>query len=575
MIKDKLSTLLGETLADLGFPGETPQLEASGRAEQGDYSTSVALRLAERGGKKAFKSPRALAEAVKERLEQKGLGSGELDFLARVEAAGRGYVNFFLAPAYLLARAQAFARGAFDWPPYSLGEANKVIFEFAHPNTHKLFHLGHLRNIVLGESLSRIFEALGNEVVRANYQGDVGLHIAKCLYGIEELGVDPDSLKTLPERMGFLGEAYAKGSQAYAEDEETKQRIADLNRRLYEKDPKIMPIFEKTRQWSLDYFAALYRRLDTTFDRLYFESEVLGGEEIARQALKNGILVESEGAIVFPGEAYGLDTRVFISSQGLPTYEAKELKLARLEFSEFGRIDQCIHVVGPEQRSFFQVTFKVEELLDPATFKGRQRHLSYGYVRLKSGKMSSRQGTVVEANWLLDEVKAKIKKAFAGAEETAEAVAVAAVKYSMLKVSRRQEIAFDPEESISLEGNSGPYLQYTYARTQGVLNKAGNWQGSGLDGLADLERNREEEALLRMMARFPEVVHEAGGSFAPNLICTYLFELAQKYNLFYQKHPILPSEGERRRLRLLITQATGAVIKRGLDLLGIQALSRM
>ena len=367
----------------------------------------------------------------------------------------------------------------------------KVIVEFAHPNTHKLFHIGHLRNIITGESVARMLEYSGVKVIRANYQGDVGLHIAKCLWGIGK--EDVKKIKGLDEKIRFLGKAYAKGSKSYEEDENAKKEIIEINAKIYKKDPGIMKLWQETRQWSLDYFARIYGRVYTRYDRLFFESEVAEkGLKISQDALKKGILKESDGAVIFDGEPHGLDKRVFINSLGFPTYEAKELGLAELEFTEFGKIDKCIHVVGPEQASFFKVTFKVEELLDQK-YKDKQLHLAYGWVKLRDGKMSSRLGNVIEGEWLLQELKKAILGNYVAKEdhdenlkeEIAEAGAIGAAKYYFLKYGTASEISFDIKEAASLEGDTGPYLQYTHARAASILRKAGKEPKAG--GLSEKE----------------------------------------------------------------------------------------
>lgn len=575
MIKQKLEAILKEILEDFDLPSDKLQLDHPTREEYGDYSTNIALQLTNYDQHPLCQSPQTIARAIRDKLEEKGVGQNELAFLVKVEVAGPGFINFYLSQRYLLSFAQELAQARFNYPAYAFGKQGKVMIEFAHPNTHKQFHIGHLRTAILGESLSRLLGTLGNQVIRVNYQGDVGLHIAKCMYGVLESRKDLNQLETLPEKINFLSKAYVAGSRAYEKDKKAKEEIVSLNKKIYEKDRDIFPLVTQTRQWSLDYFDAIYQRLDTKFDRLYFESEVVRGADIAKEAFKKGLLIESEGAIIFPGERYGLDRRVFINSQGLPTYEAKELKLAELEFSEFGEIDKCIHVVGPEQTSFFKVTFKVEELLDPDKYKDRQQHLVYGWVRLKTGKMSSREGTVIEANWLLDRVKKGIMERHHTTEKTAEVITSGAVKYSMLKIGIQNELLFDTDESISLEGDSGPYLLYTYARTQGVLAKTDPADFRDLANPEDLELTQEERDLFSWLSRFSSVVFEVGKNFAPNLLCSYLFDLSQKFNLFYQKSPILKAEGSQRQLRLLLTSATAQVINEGLHLLGIKTLRRM
>ena len=450
--------------------------------------------------------------------------------------------------------------------------------EFAHPNTHKLFHIGHLRNITTGESIARILEFRGATVVKSNYQGDIGLHIAKCLWGIKKLG-----LKTIPsldKKIKFLGKAYTTGSKAYEEGENAKNEIIEINKKLYEKEPKTTKLWEETRKWSLDYFDKIYKRVYTKFDRLYFESEVAEpGIKISKDALKRGFLKRSEGAVIFDGEPYGLDKRVFINNLGFPTYEAKELGLAQLEFSEFGNVNKAIHVVGPEQSSFFKVTFKVEELLNQKKFKDKQVHLAYGWVRLKEGKMSSRLGNVVEGEFLLDELKKSAlekyfkKQKYSKKEksEIAEAMAVGAAKYYFLKVAIPSEISFDINEAVSMEGNTGPYIQYAYTRCSSILNKAKKWKTDFIDSL-----NNEEKKLIKLLADFPKVAQQAAKDLKPNYICNYSYELSTSFNNFYEKHRVLNAEiNELKSFRLNLVVATRIVLGKCLELMGIQSVEKM
>ncbi len=507
-----------------------------------------------------------------------------------------------------------------------------IMVEFAHPNTHKAFHIGHLRNITTGETIVRLLQSQGNRVIRANYQGDVGMHIAKCLYALLELSPykdDVDKMTGINNRVEFLGKAYAAGSKAFEEDETAKGVIKDLNALIYASAQKyarevgrnpgttdylnlvvnhvhplerVYALWKETRQWSLDYFDTVYTRVNTTFDRKFFESECLSGVDIAKDAVKRNILEDSDGAIIFRGEPYGLDTRVFVNSLGLPTYEAKELALAPMEATEFGKVDRIIHCVGPEQASFFKVTFKVEELLGFVE-PGVQHHLAYGWVKLKHGKMSSRTGNVVLGEWLIEEVKKAILEIMDGNTSkqididrdcVAEELAIAAIKYAFLKVSTTQEIAFDLKESINTNGDSGPYLMYTYARCKSVLRKAGeaqnpkpNIQNKSTNSeensktvenlnleipldFGTLSFNEDEHLVARLLMQYPDIVTAAANNYAPNTLCTYLFQLAQAFNVFYGKNPIV---GEHHRLAL--TTATAQVLKNGLYLLGINVLEKM
>ncbi|MBL7150825.1 arginine--tRNA ligase [Candidatus Microgenomates bacterium] len=553
-------------------------LEHPENPDHGDYSSNIALVFAKKEGKKPVELARKIIKQI-EKTEE----------IERVQLLRPGFINFWLSQAWLGKQVEEVIKEKDKFGGLTIGKGKKLMVEFSHPNTLKPFHIGHLRNIILGESICRILAANGFKVIRANYQGDVGLHIAKCLWAFAKLKTNP---QTLDQKIEFLGKAYAEGNEAYEENEKAKKEIIELNHKIYEKDSEIMPLWKETRAWSLDYFDRIYKRVDTKFDRLYFENEVAEqGKKIVLQHLDK-VFAKSEGAIIFDGEKYGLHKRVFINKLGFPTYEAKDMELARLQFKEHNP-DLIIHVVGPEQQSYFQVVFKALELIFPET-KDKEYHRVYGWVRLKKGKMASRLGKVVLGEWLIDEVKKRLSKEFKMEDASLEIVAVAAVKYSMLKLSPLSEIAFDIDESISLEGNSGPYLQYTYARCCSVLQKAVSWcptsivppsEEPELSSVTSQEGlpNIEELALLRIIYKFPEVVLEAGERYAPNLICNFLFDLAQKFNLFYSKHRIIASSHLRgvqahtsqERLRLALTTSVSQVLKNGLNMLGIKTLEKM
>lgn len=496
------------------------------------------------------------------------------NLFSKIEQVG-GFINFHINPIVLKEEMYTIIEQREAYGQHEILKSQRIIVEFAHPNTHKLFHIGHLRNIITGEALSKLLEKTGATVIRANYQGDVGLHIAKCLWAILQRKDELKNLKNLDEKISFLGKTYTQGTVAYEEDPQAKEIIHTINKQIFTKDPDIMQLWKETRGWSLEYFDRIYKRVGTTFERLFFESEVADrGLAIAKKALKDKILTKSDGAVIFDGTKYGIDKRVFINSLGLPTYEGKELGLAELEFSEFGEIDRCIHVVTPEQTSFFKVVFKVEELLDPKKYKNKQHHFAYEFVELKSEKMSSRVGNIVTGEWLLDEIKKRIQKTYHTASKNAiETIMLGAVKYAFLKVDARKKIKFDIEESISIHGNSGPYLQYTYARCMSVINNA-NMQYQSISTSFN-QFQLEELSLLRALPRFPEVVADAAHNYTPHLIATYLYDLAQKFNLFYEKCPILKADDDVKTVRLQLTAASAQIIKNGLHLLGINILNKI
>ena len=570
MVKPQITADLQEILKKLGLDGVEPSLAHPVQEAHGDYATNIAMVLwgkkkKAEWGSQGLKTPLDLASKIVECYK-----SINPSYLGKVEVAPPGFINFWLAEDFLIGQLGQITKGKGKFGGIGRNRGT-VMVEFAHPNTHKAFHLGHLRNIILGESVCRLLKFSGTKVYRTNYQGDVGLHVAKCLWGFKNGQVKIEALDTLDKKIKALSDAYVLGHKGYSESPKSRGEIEELNQKLYRGEPEIGNLWSLTRGWSLEYFERIYQRVSVKFDRLYFESEMAGpGKELVLEYLEKGVFEKSEGAIIFPGKNYGLHNRVFLTGQDLPTYEAKDLALAQREFSDFP-VERILHVVGSEQKGYFEVLFKALEMVLPETC-GREYHLIYGWVNLKTGKMSSREGEVVLGEWLLDEVKKKLKERYQMAEEVAEKVAVGAVKYSFLKVSLLQNIAFDIDESISLEGNSGPYLQYTYARTQSVLEKAGSGEELTSDSLV---LNPEEKALLRTLYRFSEVVEEATGNYSPSLLCTYLFDLAQKFSLFYQNHQILKAKGSQRALRLGLTQAVGQVVKNGLFLLGISAPRKM
>ncbi len=570
-IAEAVHTLSSGTETDIS--ADAISLTHPENPEFGDYATNVALQLS----KSLKKPPGIIAQELATAIPID-------ETIEKVEVAGPGFINIYISKNYAIANLTQLAKNTITTLPFHFGLHKKAILEFAHPNTLKLFHIGHLRNITTGESLSRILEASGNTIIRANYQGDVGMHISKTLWKIKKMDeageLDTIRQAAIREKIRTIGKAYAEGNAAFESDEQAKQEIIAINKQVYAEDPAIMPLWKETRQWSLDYFDEVYAKVGTKYDAFYFESDqAKRGIELSREALEKGILIEDQGAVIFPGEKYGLDRRVFINSLGLPTYEGKELALAEKEFSDHGDIDKLIHVVAGEQVSFMKVTFKVQELM--GIQKDQQYHQIYGWVDIKGAKMSSRKGNVVEGEWLLNEAKKQILETYEKSDEaTAEKLAVAAVKYAFLKNAILTRVEFDIGESVNLNGNSGPYLLYTYVRTQSILKKADDFNHE-----AELDSQSvntiiqtiatEESAILRYLNQYPEIVYQAASTLSPNVIATYLFELAQQFNFFYQKQPILKADPAQKQFRLLVTTAVGNILKHGLHLLGIEPVESM
>ena len=610
-MKAQLSKLISEIVKEQGIETDV-EVSIPENPANGDYSTNVALRVSKQlknlpAGRQGRPMDIALSvkKAIEDRKKHSSLNSKDqnikqkdqslshilplsliLQAIEKVDVAPPGFINVFLTEASLITSASSVLKDKEAYGTSRTKEGEGIMVEYGDPNTHKAFHIGHLRNLSIGESVARLLKAVGAQVIHTSYQGDVGMHIAKCVYALLQLPAISSHLPTvrkkgIKEKVDFLGKAYAAGNSKYEEDEEIKKEVAGINKKIYEKYPSVYPIYQESRQWSLDYFETIYKRVGTVYKRNYFESEVSeSGKANVLIGLKKGIFIESDGAIIFPGEKFTLHNRVFITGDGNPTYEGKDMGLGPLQYNDLKKWTKnpvlVIRVVGPEQAGYFAVVFEAHSQLFPE-LRDKFYHLVAGWVKLKQGKMSSRSGNVVLGEWLLDEAKKSIyiilEKSSASQEEKdtiAEKAAVAAVKYSFLRVSTQSEIAFDLKESVNLQGDSGPYLQYTYARCKSVLRKAGS----------DLEKidpavhlNTEERSVARLILYFPDIVAKAAGDLTPSHLCTYLFQLAQAFNLFYAKHSILG--GDSANFRLSLTAATAQVLANGLYLLGIEALEQM
>ncbi len=588
-MKQEIQKLIEDCLDHLGFNdlpiNVVPPLDKS----HGDYATNVAFQIA----KKLGKTPLEAAEIISKELEKM---DGKL--FEKIEVAKPGFINITLKDTSLLHNLSTEHK--------KLGiprlEGKKIMIEFTDPNPFKEFHIGHLYSNIVGESIARILESGGAEVRRVCYQGDVGLHVAKAMYGMQKL-MAKDSLslgvleaKDLKERAKFLGQAYALGATAYEEDETAKQEIISLNKKVYaltgsaqvsKEDIEVKALYLAGKEWSLEYFEQIYKRLmdpatDHAFTKYYFESEAgPKGIDIVKK-YKDTVFEESNSAVIFPGEKYGLHTRVFINSLGLPTYEAKELGLAVTKYHDYP-FDTSIMITGNEIDEYFKVLLKALSMIEPE-IASKMKHLSHGMVRLPEGKMSSRTGNVVTGEWLLNEAVSraseKIKEAKAEDErisendkaDVLEMVGVGAVKWALLRSGIGKDVEFSFDESVSFEGNSGPYMQYTLVRTRSVLEKAGELSPFTE---SNISLSAEERGLLVMLSQYSDIVMDAAEKYSPSTLSTYLFQLAQEYNLFYQKHPILKEEGDVKAFRLRLTQRVGETLHDGLNLLGIKTPDRM
>ncbi len=457
-------------------------------------------------------------------------------------------------------------------------DKGKLLIEFCHANTHKAFHIGHTRNICIGESVSRILEFSGKKIIRANYQGDIGMHVAKTLWGLlhlKELGlVAPEK-----EKGRWLGMVYAAASQA-AQDENIAEEINTINQKIYAGDKNLLELWKKTRKWSIDYFEKIvYPDFNAKFDRFYFESEVeKKGIEAVNSLLKKGIAKLNEGAIIMDFEKEGLGVFILLKSDKTPLYSTKDIALAEIQEKEF-HPDKILHIVGSEQNLYFKQLIKTFSAYNKKLAE-KEQHISYELVILPSGKMASREGKVILYDDTLAEiielVKVEIKKrnkkiSKIELEKRAKTIALAAIKYAMLSQDIRKTIIFNEGEITRFEGNTGPYLQYTYARASSIMRKSGKKPDFKKAHIVSL--NEKEVSLVNKLSRFPDIVKHSAETYNPALIANYAYELSQIFNEFYHNSQVLGSLEE--DFRLILTQATRFVLKNSLSLLGIAVLEEM
>lgn len=518
----------------------------------GDFSCNIALQL----GGKIDKNPRKVAEQIAQNLKDQSF---------QVSVAGPGFLNITLNDEALWQMAQATTAQTL--------RGKTVLVEYLDPNPFKEIHIGHAYSGTIGDAICSLIQASGAKVHRVTYQGDVGLHVAKALFGIfSELGSEQilDKLIAIPteQRAEFLGRTYAAGATAFEDNENAKRAIYERNKNVYNRSDEAQnQVYDTCKQWSLDYFNDVYARLGfTPFEKNYMEGDVAAeGKALVESHIDDGVFEKSDGAVVFRGENFGLHTRVFINSEGLPTYEAKDLGNAAQKFRDFA-YDRSIIITAEEQAAYFKVMLKALEQFEPEQAKATT-HIAHGMVNLSTGKMSSRTGTVLRAIDVLDQVESAAAEV-GGVDANSSRVhetALAAMKYAFLKNRIGSDITFDINESVALEGNSGPYLQYAHARARSILAKSGV-SPSGQNA-KNLQYDRGERSLIRKIGECSEVVDRAIAELMPHHICTYLYELAQVFNRFYEQNRVIGDD--RQDIRIQLVQRYADILKIGLQLLNI------
>lgn len=515
----------------------------------GDWAMNVALQLAGRVGK----SPRDIAEQLAAKLR-------EDDDFTEVTVAGPGFINVRLNGLQLLALTRR------EPIPHRAGQT--IVIETNNPNPFKAMHIGHAYNAILADTMANLYAVDGGRVRRVSYHGDVGLHVGKSMWAIlRETGGDISILETIKpdERNRFMSKMYAEGSRAHKESEDAKKEIDELARQSFVlDDPTYKAIYELCAKWSYDDIDRIVARLgNVPIERRYVESET---EEPGKKLIIEqtpAVFTQSNGAYVFEGSKYGSFDNAYIGSNGNGLYGAHDIGLIQLKHADYPDLDESIVVTGGEQGAYFKGVIAASELAIPALM-GKLKNYPTGLVKLSTGKMSSRTGDVIEIGWLFDEFTKAIRGR--GGEPTEEIIS-GALRYQFLKVKLGGDVIFDVDEAVSLTGNTGSYLQYTHARARRILEKATE------DVRLPTEVRDEDRLLVRKLGEYHEVIGVAMQLLEPHHICTYLFELAQEFNRYYEKNHVIGDEHEIHRAGLVAAYAD--TLRAGLYVLGIAAPEKM
>ena len=540
---------------------ENPNLEFSTRPEFGDYTTNIALQS---------KDPRKTAEDLQKKLQA---DNSLKDIVKKIDIAGPGFINFHLSTKALYTNLSQILDQKEKYGCAANKNGKKIVVEYSSPNIAKPFSIGHLRSTVIGDAIANLLTATGHTVYRDNHLGDWGTQFGKQIYAIKTWGNEAD-VDNSPNPIKDLVALYVKFHQESENDPTLEEEGRKWFKKLEDGDVEARRLWKKCIDWSWKEFDRIYKVLGIKFTEndgkgygeSYFERKMTS---VLEELDKKGLLKEGEkGAklIFFKNDKY--PPLMVVKSDGATLYATRDLATDKFRLQEYGKDILVINEVGIEQSLYWKQIFETEYEL--GWYKRGQRiHVGHGLFRLKEGKMSTRKGTTILLDDVLTEAIDRAQKLGSNSTELAKEVGIGAIKYNDLKRDYKQDIVFDWDEVLNMQGNSGPYLQYTYARGRSVLSKSQlskyNIQNSSL--------NEKELILLRQLVKFSEIVKHAALSYSPNILCEYLFNLAQNYNTFYNKVKIIGSVNE--QFLLALTAASTQVIKNSLTLLGIATPEKM
>jgi len=535
--------------------------------KMGDLACSVSFPI----GKIKKVSPRQIAEEIIDKIKRP-----RSVYLIKLAGA---YVNFFLKfgefakSVVTEAQKDSFGKGE--------KKKEKVMVEYSQPNPLKAFHIGHLRNTALGESLSRIIKEAGHEVVQANLFNDVGMHVAKTLWGYKNFH---EGEKLGGNVLEWIGKIYTEACQKLEDDPDKKEEVSEILQHLeLQDDEEIVKLWKEFRKWSVDEFKEIYKEIDAHFDVDFYESDLFErGREIVGELRKKKLAKRSKGAVIIDLKKEGLPVWLLLKSDGTTLYSTQDIALAEEKFKKF-KINRSVYVVGSEQRLHFQQLFKTLELMGFRQAK-KCYHLAYSLVTLKEGKMSSRMGTAILYSDLRDEMMKKAMSEVASRnpeldlktqKKLAMKITIAAMKYSMLNVGNNKTIFFDWDTALEFEGDTGPYIQYATVRAKRILEKAKRKPQSSSVKFS-LLNSKDEQRLIKQISKLPSIVQEAAKTYQPHLVANYTYALADKFSAFYTTNPVIDAETpELRDARLALVSATYKTLGKCLYLLGIEEPERM
>ena len=547
---NEISESLKKIIKELFDVEVEPEVTVAPANMNADFSSNVAMKLA--GVLKG--NPREIAGEIADAFQG-----------VKVEIAGPGFLNFIASDEYYSAKIADLEANFEKNISCSEYSGKTVICEFSDPNPFKVLHVGHLYTSMVGDSIARLFEYAGAKVIRANFGGDVGLHVGKTMWALLKSGMKDFTIEDIAAK-------YVDGTRAYEEDEAAKAEIVEINKKVYEiaqndlHDSELADMYWKGRELSYQYFEDFYGRIGVKFDKYYPESTVAGrGLAEVRKGLEQGIYEESDGAVVYRGDTkLGLHTRVFINKEGLPTYEAKDVGLIFTKWDDY-HFDKSVVITGNDIVDYMKIVLGSVGEMNPE-LPARTSHLTHGQVKLPgSVKMSSRKGNFLKAVDVLDMVSDELRNSYNSEDFD---IVLGAAKYALLKYKIGGDIIFDPKESVKMTGNSGPYLLYSCVRAKKVLSKVSASKADVEMTLNEFERN-----LVKKVVQYRDVLAEAVTEMAPHKVCNYLYELAQEFSRFYENCPVAGDKFEAQRA--LIVSAYLKTMLHGLNILGIKVPEEM